>query len=173
MYVYLAERVTPKCVNTVLKKSSYFHCTKTNLWRASLRIYVTFGFENWLLNEYSTWTFLLLQKTSGIIRSNVAKSVKTYLETLKWEVLPHPPYSSDVTPSVYNLFLLMTHGLAHQHFRSYEEVKKWIDLWIASKDAPFFRDGIRKLPERWEKVVISDGQYFDFDLNLFFHFILK
>ena len=32
-------------------------------------------------------------------RSNVAKSVKTYLETLKWEVLPHPPYSSDVIPS--------------------------------------------------------------------------
>ena len=28
-------------------------------------------------------------------RPHVAKPVKTYLETLKWEVLPHPPYSSD------------------------------------------------------------------------------
>ncbi|KAG5319036.1 MOS1T transposase, partial [Pseudoatta argentina] len=26
-------------------------------------------------------------------RPHVAKPVKTYLETLKWEVLPHPPYS--------------------------------------------------------------------------------
>ena len=25
----------------------------------------------------------------------------------------------------------------------------------------FIRDGIRKLSERWEKVVINDGQYFD------------
>ena len=25
-------------------------------------------------------------------------------------------------------------------------------------DESFFRDGIRKLPERWEKVVGSDGQ---------------
>ena len=42
----------------------------------------------------------------------------------------------------------MAHSLAHQHFRSYEEVKKWIDTWIASKDASFFRDGIRQLPEK-------------------------
>ena len=56
----------------------------------------------------------------------------------------------------------MAHGLlAHQHFRSYEEVKKWINLWIASKDASFFRDGIRQLPEIWKKVVASDGQYFE------------
>jgi len=33
--------------------------------------------------------------------------------------------------------------------------------WIASKEESFFRDGIRKLPERWEKVVGSDGQYFN------------
>ena len=32
-------------------------------------------------------------------RPHVAKVVKTYLETLKWEVLPHPPYSPDVAPS--------------------------------------------------------------------------
>ena len=34
----------------------------------------------------------------------------------------------------------MAHGLDHQHFRSYEEVKKWIDSWIVLKDASFFRD---------------------------------
>jgi len=31
----------------------------------------------------------------------------------------------------------------------------------ASKDESFFRDGIRKLPERWEKEVGSDRQYFN------------
>lgn len=25
----------------------------------------------------------------------------SYLETLKWEVLPHPPYSPDIAPSDY------------------------------------------------------------------------
>lgn len=54
----------------------------------------------------------------------------------------------------------MAHVLADQHFRTYDEVKNWIDLWIASKDDQFFRAGIRKHPERWEKVVASNGQYF-------------
>jgi hypothetical protein len=54
----------------------------------------------------------------------------------------------------------MTHGLAEQHFHSYKDAKKWLDSWITSKDESFFRHGIRMLPERWEKVVASDGQYF-------------
>ena len=32
---------------------------------------------------------------------------------------------------------------------------------MASEDASFFRDGIRQLPERWKKVVASDGKYFE------------
>ena len=94
-------------------------------------------------------------------RPHVASAVKTYLETLKWEVLPHPPYSPDIAPSDYYLFRSMTHGLAEQHFTSYEDTKKWVDSWIASKDVSFFRRGIQMLPERWEKVVASDGQYFN------------
>ena len=45
-------------------------------------------------------------------RPHVAKVVKTYLETLKWEVLPYPPYSPDVASSDYHLFRSMAHGLA-------------------------------------------------------------
>ncbi|EGI62801.1 Mariner Mos1 transposase [Acromyrmex echinatior] len=88
---------------------------------------------------------------------HVAKVVKTYLETLKGEVLSHPPYSLDVAPSDYHLFRSMAHGLADQHFQSYEEVKNWNHSWITSKDDQFFRRGIRMLPERWKKVVVSDG----------------
>ncbi|KAG5324276.1 MOS1T transposase, partial [Pseudoatta argentina] len=93
-------------------------------------------------------------------RPHVAKPVKTYLETLKWEVLPHPPYSPDIAPSDFHLFRSMAHSLADRRFHSYEEAQKWIDSWIASKDMSFFRRGIHVLPERWEKVVSSDGQYF-------------
>ena len=64
-------------------------------------------------------------------RPHVAKVIKTYLETLKWEVLPHLPYSPDVAPSDYHLFRSMAHGLTDQHFRSYEEVKK-LDRFVDS-----------------------------------------
>jgi len=55
----------------------------------------------------------------------------------------------------------MTHSVSEQKFSSYEDIKKWIDSLIVSKDADLFRRGIRILPERWEKVVASDGQYFE------------
>lgn len=94
-------------------------------------------------------------------RPHVANVVKNYLENLKWEVLPHPPYSPDIAPSDYHLFRSMTHGLAEQRFSSYDDTKKWVDDWIASKYQDFFQRGIRMLPERWEKVVAADGQYFE------------
>ena len=91
-------------------------------------------------------------------RPHVAKSVKTYLETLKWEVLSHPPYSPDIAPSEYYLFRSMAHGLADQQFDSYEDIEKWLDSWIASKNEHFYRNSIRALPERWTKVVANDEQ---------------
>ena len=89
------------------------------------------------------------------------EKVKTYLESLKWEVLPHSPYSPDIAPSEYYLFRSMAHGLAAQQFFSYEDIEKWLDSWIASKDEHFYRNGIRALPERWAKDVANDGQYFE------------
>ena len=42
----------------------------------------------------------------------------------------------------------MAHGLAHQHFRSNEEVKKWIDSWIASKDTSFLLTKVKQEQQR-------------------------
>ena len=103
--------------------------------------------------------------------SHVAKPVKTYLETLKWEVLPHPPYSADIAPSDYYLFRSMAHGLVDQQFRSYEDMEKWLDSWIASIDEHVYRNGIRTQPERWAKVEANDGficNHF-FTIKLHFH----
>ena len=52
---------------------------------------------------------LILQHDNA--QPHVAKPVKTYLETLKWEVLPHSPYSPDIAPSNYYLFRSMAQGL--------------------------------------------------------------
>ncbi|EFN79299.1 Histone-lysine N-methyltransferase SETMAR, partial [Harpegnathos saltator] len=77
------------------------------------------------------------------------------------DVLPQPPYSPDIAPSDYHLFRLMAHGLSDQYFKDYEEIEKWLNKWIASKDESFFRHGMQQLPDRWEKIIASDGKYFD------------
>jgi histone-lysine N-methyltransferase SETMAR len=94
-------------------------------------------------------------------RLHVAVAVKNYLETLKWDVLPHPAYSPDLAPSDYHLFRSMQNALAGHRFTSSVEIENWVGSWIRSKDEEFFRRGIRMLPERWEKVIASDGQYFE------------
>jgi len=54
----------------------------------------------------------------------------------------------------------MQGALTGIRFTSEQGIKNWIDSFLASKDERFFHDGINKLPERWEKVVASDVQYF-------------
>ncbi|KAL3271170.1 hypothetical protein HHI36_021667 [Cryptolaemus montrouzieri] len=73
---------------------------------------------------------VILQQDNA--RPHDAKPVKTYLE-----ILPHPLYSPDIAPSDYYLFRSMVHGLADQQLRSYEELEKWLDSWILSKDEHF------------------------------------
>ena len=85
--------------------------------------------------------------------------VQNYLETLNWEVLPHPAYSSNLAPSDYHLS--MGHALAERHFDSYEDIRKWLDEWFASKDEEFFWRGIHKLPEKWEKCIVNEGKYLE------------
>jgi len=55
----------------------------------------------------------------------------------------------------------MQHALTDTHFSNYEEVHKWMDEWIALKDTAFYRRGIALLSERLEKIVESEGKYFD------------
>ena len=87
--------------------------------------------------------------------------VQNYLETFNWQVLFHPVYSPDLALSDYHLFLSMSHALVERHFDSYEDVRKWLNEWFASKDEEFFWRGIHKLPERWEKYIVSEGKYFE------------
>ena len=68
-------------------------------------------------------------------RPHVTIPVKNYLENSGWEVLPHPPYSPD------HLFRSIQNVLTGIRITSEQGIKNW--------------------PERWEKVIASDGQYFE------------
>ena len=94
-------------------------------------------------------------------RPHVAFAVKNYLENSGWEVLPHPPYSPELAPSDYHLFWSMQNTLTGIRFTSEQGIKNWLDLFLVAKSEQFFWDRIHKLPERWEEVIASDGQYFE------------
>lgn len=77
------------------------------------------------------------------------------------EILPRPAYSPDINPASYYLIRLMREDLEDTYFQNFEAVKKWIDIWINSRDEDFFLHGINLLPEKWIKVVEKEGKYFD------------
>ena len=101
--------------------------------------------------RYDNWFSLTTSHTSTMVQN--------YLNTLNWEVLPHPAYSPDLAFCLSSVFV--GHAFAERHFDSYEDVRKWLDEWFASKVEELFWRGIHKLPERWEKCIVSEGKYFE------------
>ena len=81
-------------------------------------------------------------------------------ETLRWRLLPHPPYSPDLAPSDFHLFQSLKNFLRGQCFENAEGVENAIDRYFASKmNTDFFECGIRKLPHRWRTVIDLSGDY--------------
>ena len=100
---------------------------------------------------------VILQQDNA--RPHTAKLTRKKLKELGWEILPHPPYSPDIAPSDYYLFLSLQHFLSGKEFKNKEEVKSAITEFFDSKDKDFYRKGIEALPERWEAVIENDGNY--------------
>ena len=57
-------------------------------------------------------------------RPHVGKPVKDTLIALGWEVLPHPVYSPDISPTDFHLFRKMQNELSDVRFKTFKEVQK-------------------------------------------------
>ena len=78
---------------------------------------------------------------------------------LGWEVLIHPPYSPDITPSDFHLFRSLQNSLNGKNFNSLEDCKRHLEQFFSRKDKIWGEDGIMKLPEKWQKLVEQKGEY--------------
>jgi len=83
------------------------------------------------------------------------------IDQLGWELLTHPPYSPDLSPSDYHLFRSMQHGLAGERFQNEEVAKLFLQHWFDSKDVAFYRRGIEKLSKNWQSTIDHNGEYFE------------
>ena len=72
-----------------------------------------------------------------------------------------PAYSPDLALSDFHLFRSMQHALADSQFKTVNDIRNFVDEFIAPKPPHIFRDGIRMLPDRWRKIIENSGQYFE------------
>ena len=72
------------------------------------------------------------------------------LRELGWNVLLHPPYSPDLAPSDYHLFLSMANELGSRKLATRESCEIWLSKFFDNREASFYKSGIMKLASRWE-----------------------
>lgn len=93
-------------------------------------------------------------------RPHVAKTTQATIVKLGWEVLPHPAYSPDLAPSDYHLFRSMEHFFREKNYSDLASLRKDVDHFFDMKPVSFYERGIQQLPEKWQMVITSEGNYF-------------
>lgn len=92
-------------------------------------------------------------------RPHTANVTREVLESFKWELFPHPPYSPDLAPSDFHLFPAMKKWLAMQRFDDDEQLQEEVTKWLKAQAADFFAEGISKLVHRYDKCLNLNGDY--------------
>ncbi|XP_018564185.1 histone-lysine N-methyltransferase SETMAR-like [Anoplophora glabripennis] len=92
-------------------------------------------------------------------RPHTANVTKNLLQGLGWEVFDHPPYSPDLAPSDFHLFLHPKSFLGGQHFNNDEELKENVSNCLKTQAANFYEEGIQKLVLRYDKCLQNFGSY--------------
>jgi histone-lysine N-methyltransferase SETMAR len=81
------------------------------------------------------------------------------LRDMHYELLEHPPYSPDLAPSDFCLFLKLKLFLAGRRFSSNQEEIAGVDGYFADLTKNHDRDGIMALEHRWNKCISLKGDY--------------
>jgi hypothetical protein len=107
----------------------------------------------------------LLSKRALLLHDNTRPHMAAHtvdiLCALKFEVLKHPPFSSDLVPSDFNLFGPMKEHLLGQKFTDDDVVMEAVEC--------FFLEDIRKLVKMWTKCVAKQRDYVEkYVTNIFY-----
>ncbi len=91
----------------------------------------------------------------------VARVTRTKLNNLAIEVLPHPPYSPDFSPTDFHFFKHLDNFTKNRNSNNHAAVEEAFKEFIQSRDADFYRKGINDLSIHWQKCIQSQVCYFD------------
>jgi histone-lysine N-methyltransferase SETMAR len=75
-----------------------------------------------------------------------------------WKQFDHPPYSPDLVPSDFHVFLHLKSFPGGRRFHD-DKVEEAIKTWFASQAASFYDAGIQKLVPHYNKCLNNGGNY--------------
>ena len=79
-------------------------------------------------------------------------------QELRYELLPHSPYSPDLTPSDYFLFPNLKKWLGGKRFYSNDEIISQTNTYFEELEKSYLLEGIQKLEKRCTKCIEFKGK---------------
>jgi len=78
-------------------------------------------------------------------------------------VVPQPPYSPDLAPADFFLFLKLKFSLNVRRFQTVEELEENSIRDLRAIPQNTFKDAFQNWKRRWERCIKSGGEYFEGD----------
>jgi histone-lysine N-methyltransferase SETMAR len=94
-------------------------------------------------------------------RPHLGKVETDLLSKYKCKVLPHAPYSPDMSPPDFDLFPKLKETMHGHRFFSLEEVSAAVTRAIRGLNKSGTLNGIANLPKRWDAVIERQGDYIE------------
>jgi hypothetical protein len=91
-------------------------------------------------------------------RPHTAAATQDLIATFGLEQLDHPPYSPDLAPRDFHVFLHLKTFLGGRWFHD-DKVKEAINTWFASQVASFYGTEIQKLAPGYDRCLNNGGNY--------------
>lgn len=92
-------------------------------------------------------------------RPHRSKYTTSFVASLKWKSLPHPPYSPDLAPSDYHLFRNLKYFLKGKNFDTQSALECAITSFFDEKSSDFYNEAFIKLKTRLIKCIELKGEY--------------
>ena len=115
----------------------------------------------------------LLSKGVVLLHDNACQHTAEMLQKLKFEVMAHPPYSSDLALSDYHLFGPLKEALRGRRFISDQEEKEACMRGSLLSKKPSFQRASGSLCNNGPSVMKSKGTMLKNDVNVSFLFVLQ
>ena len=100
-------------------------------------------------------------------RPHLGKDVRELLDGYSWEVLPHPPYSPDMSPRDFNLFPKLKINMRGVPFYRLEDLSASVTRRVRQLNSSRDLTGIMELPKRWDAVIREKGDYTERIITLY------
>jgi len=92
---------------------------------------------------------------------HLGKVVTDLLSKYEWKVVPHAPYSPDMSPPDFDLFPKLKEPMHGHRFSSLEEVSAAVTRAIQGLNKSGTLNGIENFPKRWDTVIEKQGDYIE------------